>query len=141
MTDVHFNNIVITKIIITPDAREDDIACKHLAWMHEKECQEVKFAWCQFDGLPIICNNVRSSIKYDPTKCEDIRESVPIASQDGTHTRHQLLKCEWFGHIIVRPNIKSGNAVIDIVFCCKHNDRCIVFLPYLTRYFNAIETR
>src|SRR6266516_2461221 len=118
MADIHLNNIVVTEVIVAPDTRQDNVACEHLAWMQEEQLYKVKFAWSQFDRLPIACDHTRTTIKRDTTKGEDIPDIVPTAPEYGTHPRHQFFERECFRHIIIGPNVKPGNTIINLIFCC-----------------------
>ena len=86
------------------------------------------------DTMPETADNLARDYQITREACD----IFAMASQYGTYTRHQFFECERFGHVIISTNIKTGNTIINLFFCCKHDDGCIVCSTYLTRDLKTI---
>src|SRR5579883_2681814 len=97
MADIYFYNIIIPRIVISPDARENDIARENLPGMHQKEFEKIKFARRQIDWLPVKSHRVNTAIQLDILKGQCIRKIIAMPAENGARARNQLAKGEWLG--------------------------------------------
>src|SRR5258706_3514722 len=141
MAHIDLDDIVISNIVGAPDASQNSPALEHLARMHQEQFQQVKLARGQIDGTLVACDKTCDAIERDSLKREHVAKVLPLPPQHCPHPRHEFLKGKRLGHRIVRTDIQSGYAVLDIVSSRKHNDRSIVSLANMLRNGHAIQTR
>src|SRR5258707_12581523 len=122
MAHIDLDDIVISNIVVAPDASQNSLALEHLARMHQEQFQQFKLARGQIDGTLVARDKTCGAIQRDSLKREYVAKVLSLPPQHCPHPRHQFLKSKRLGHIIVRTDIQSGYAVLDLVSGRKHND-------------------
>src|SRR5262249_26157447 len=126
MAYVDLDHVIVTRVIVAPDAGQDRVALEHLTWVHQEEFQQFKLAWCQIYRALVAGHDTCCAIKCYSLECEYIAYVLAMPSEYRPYTSHQFFEHKWLGNVIVRANIQSGNAVLDIFFCRQHDDGWVI---------------
>src|SRR5215470_1454674 len=104
MAHIDFDDIVISNIVVAPDASQNSLALEHLAWMHQEKFQQFKLARGQIDVTLVARDKTCGTIQRYSLKCEHVANVLPLPPQHCPYPRHQLLKCKRLGNIFGATN-------------------------------------
>ena len=71
VTDIHLDDIGLAHEVVAPDAIQDGLAIKHLAWMGHEEMEQIEFGRRQFDNAAIAFDLVRGLVQREIIDGED----------------------------------------------------------------------
>jgi hypothetical protein len=95
--------------------------------MSQKKLEEKKLRASELDASVLPPDLPRTKVEGEVAIAQNlVRLRWASTSQQCAKPRQKLLEREWFDEVVICPGVESGDAVVDAIARCEHEDRCPV---------------